>query len=170
MLAGLSSKLKEEFHLKKNFLWRIAPAKDCTQDDATEFNITQQTLEQLNPGKSVDIWRLLAALLHLGNIQFSFDDGQWETNADHIDFASDLLGIESFELKKVLTIRNFHAGSNVVFRPCNTHTECEARRDTLVKLLYKLLFDTVLEHINFKLKKPINHEQSNYKHLCKQLL
>lgn len=167
MLAGLPIHLKKEFHLKENFLWNIAPKKDCTEDDAKDFSITQHTLEQLIPGKSVEIWRLLAALLHLGNVQFNFDNGQWSTTADHVNSASDLLGIEPLELEKVLTIRNFHAGSNIVFRPCDTYNECEARRDTLVKLLYRLLFDVILKQINFKLKKPSNHKKQDSKHLCK---
>ena len=168
MLAGLPNSLKEEFSLKNYSSWAIASLQDCTKNDEIEFSATVKALEQFNKrGNPKDYWRLLASLLHLGNIKFVLKNDMWETYpSDHLNTASRLLGLDPQDLLRVITIRNLQAGSNILLRPCSSSKECEARRDTLVKLLYRLTFDHVLDDVNEKLKNSHCHPRIDSKHLC----
>ena len=173
MLAGLPDSTKEELELNNVSKWSIASARDCNAADEAQFISTVAALEQLNLGDVVQqLWKLLAALLHLGNIEFVVGEekGTWSTNQQHhLDAAARLLGLNSNELFQVITVRNFQAGSKspVVLRPCSSQSDCAARRDTLIKLLYRLMFDMVLKRVNGKLGSPVESTVSAPKYLCK---
>lgn len=172
LLAGLSENVKEELGLKDVSVWSIASARDCNAYDEAQFNLTVAALEQLNLGDMMQqLWKLYAALLHLGNVNFviSEEAGTWDTEDQyHLDFAAQLLGLNSNELFQVLTVRNFQAGTKTptVTRPCNSQNECAARRDTLIKLLYRLTFDRVLKNVNQKLLNSKDSEFLKPKYLC----
>lgn len=173
MLSGLPADLKQELDLKPETDWSIASARDCNAVDEAEFRATMAALQQLNLGDVVhDLWKLLAALLHLGNVTFAASNqpGVWLTEqADHLESAARLLGVGSTELFQIMTMRNFQAGtrSPAVVRPCSSTGDCSARRDTLIKLLYRLTFDMVLDRINSKLKNNVDSFRSSCKNLCK---
>lgn len=172
MLACLPDELKEELDMKRETNWSIASSRDCNAIDEAEFTSTMAALQQLNLGDFIhDLWKLLAALLHLGNVTFTPGDqpGVWLTEeTNHLESAARLLGLSSTELFQVLTVRRFQAGtkSPSVARPCATTSDCSARRDTLIKLLYRLNFDMVLERINTKLRNNVDPSRSTFKNLC----
>lgn len=174
MLAGLSESLKTELELKDVPIWEIASERDCNAVDEAQFHATVAALEQLSLEDTANqLWKLLAALLHLGNIKFTVTQETWTTNQrHHMESAARLLGLNSNELFQVFTVRNFQAGtkSPAVVRPCSSQNECAARRDTLIKLLYRMTFDTVLESVNEKLQHTNNDQGQGHlftpKYLC----
>ena len=173
MLAGLADNVKEELGLNDVPMWSIASPLDCNSLDEVQFSATCAALEQLNLGHiTPQLWKLFGALLHLGNINFIVGEeigACWDTeDQHHLKSAAHLLGLNSNELFQVITVRNFQAGtkSPAVLKPCSSQNECETRRDTLIKLLYRLTFDMLLKEINKKLQNSNSPKYSNHKHLC----
>ena len=175
MLAGLSDSLKIELDLKGVPVWEIASERDCNAVDEAQFEATVAALEQLGLGDTINqLWKLFASLLHLGNVKFKVtnEGGTWTTDQQHhLESAARLLGLNSNELFQVITVRNFQAGSKspAVVRPCSSQNECAARRDTLIKLLYRMMFDTVLGSVNQKLQHPNDNGLSTPKYLCNKI-
>jgi myosin heavy subunit len=91
-------------------------------DDAQEFKITCQCMESVDISVPVQhqIFRLLAGILHLGNIKFQPDDDEGQvggfdsSSESNLSAAADLLGLEvrTFILIHiyvyVLVLRNIH--------------------------------------------------------------
>ena len=167
MLTGLPDDIKEELHLQPKAVWSIASNSDCNENDAERFRKTAEALEQLQLGDSAKyLWKLLASLLHLGNVDFYMEDDQWKTSfPESLMFASELLGVGQKQLWTIISIRQLQAGSNVVVRPCANSSECASRRDTLLKLLYRLAFDSILKGVNQKLHKS-HQSVKDCKYLC----
>lgn len=168
MLAGLSNQAKAQLGLECADDWSITNG-GCNSNDASDFASTVKALEQLNLSDVVnDLWRLLAAILHLGNLTFIANGKEWTVERNlHLEWASRLLGLGAAELLEAITVKNFQAGSNspVLLKPCSSQAECSARRDTFIRLLYRLLFALVLDRINEKLK--YNESLTKCKYLCK---
>lgn len=172
MLAGLPESLKVELDLQNVPKWSIASQRDCNAMDEAHFHTTVAALEQLSLDDTAQqLWKLLAALLHLGNVEFEVNKeaNSWTTDQqNHLESAARLLGLNSNELFQLFTVRHFQAGSKspAVVRPCSSPNECTNRRDTLIKLLYRMTFDTVLENINRKLQHAIDSTFTIPKYLC----
>ena len=176
MLAGLSDSVKAQLDLKDVPVWEIASERDCNAVDEAQFHTTVAALEQLSLQDTTNqLWKVLAALLHLGNVKFvvTKEGSFWTTDQlQHVESAARLLGLNSNELFQLVTVRNFQAGtkSPAVVRPCSSQNECAARRDTLIKLLYRLMFDTVLGSVNQKLQNTNDKGLSTPKYLCNETL
>lgn len=172
MLAGLPESSKLELDLQDVPKWSIASQRDCNAMDEAQFHGTVAALEQLSfSDATLQLWKLLAALLHLGNVEFvvNKETNTWTTDQEnHLESAARLLGLNSNELFQLLTVRNFQVGnkSPVVVRPCSSQNECATRRDTLIKLLYRMTFDMVLANINRKLQHSIDSALTIPKYLC----
>lgn len=174
MLSGLPNDVKEDLGLLDESIdWKIASNSDCHPLDETEFKSTLSALSQLNlSGVAQDLWNLLAAVLHLGNINFQpLEQSGWTTDQmDHVRWAALLLQVPADELFHIFTVRYIQAGSTTpVVRPCSTESECSARRDTLIRLLYRLMFDMVLDRVNQKLQNSIDSTKTKLKYLCKNI-
>jgi len=170
MLAGLSNQSKAQLGLENTDNWSITNGS-CNSNDATDFLSTVKALEQLNLSDVVnDLWRLLGAIFHLGNLTFIPSGKDWTVEQEihhHLEWAGRLLGLGATELLEAITVKNFQAGSNspVLLKPCSSQAECSARRDTFIRLLYRLLFSLVLDRINEKLR--YNESPAKCKYLCK---
>jgi myosin heavy subunit len=169
MLAGLPDELQKELFLNLAPTWAIASTSDCNETDRMLFASTLQSLEELELGESTikNLWRLLAAILHMGNLDFFRDGTEWHTTAlGHLEASAHLLGVKQVKLWKLLTTRTLLAGSNVVVQTCSSSSECGTRRDTFLKLLYRTIFDWVLHSVNKKLQKPQSFKRE-CRYLCK---
>ncbi|XP_078600009.1 unconventional myosin-XIX-like [Branchiostoma floridae x Branchiostoma japonicum] len=170
-LLGLGGEEEEE----DQFEWLPTDESQNDRDeDWSSFAITRQAMTSLGIGKcqQQEIFRLLSAILHLGNIVFNsdaHDDGCPCTIEEDnqrcqksLRVVCSLLGVNEDALGRCLTYRRITAApgrrKSVFMKPCKP-AECVARRDCLAKLLYARLFDWLVDIIN----KNISGEQVEWK-------
>ncbi|KAG9786070.1 myosin-2, partial [Aureobasidium melanogenum] len=120
-------------------------------DDAAEFAATRKSLSTINVSESTqkEIFRILAALLHIGNIKIaaSRTESSLSANEPALERASKILGIDASDfakwtVKKQLITRGEKITSNL------TQQQATVVRDSVAKFIYSSLFDWLVETIN----------------------
>ncbi|EHL02183.1 putative Myosin-1 [Glarea lozoyensis 74030] len=101
-----------------------------------------------------EIFRMLAAVLWIGNIQFQEDkDGYAQvTDQSVVDFVAYLLEVDPQEVIKAITIRILTPRSGEIIESLANPSQALATRDGLAKAIYNSLFDWIVERINRSLK------------------
>lgn len=125
--------------------------------DAHRFNQLKDAFKAIGfPKKAVaSILQLLAAVLHLGNIDFHFDrsrnqDSAVVKNPLVLDIVAGLLGVESSGLEFALTNKSMLIGREM----CGVFLDPEgaaSNRDELARTLYGFIFSWMGEFLNEKL-------------------
>ncbi|XP_022250756.1 unconventional myosin-Va-like isoform X1 [Limulus polyphemus] len=126
-------------------------------DDAQCFQETRNALYLLgiSEKQQLMIFRILAAILHLGNVQLlSGGDSQEDTESSlipeedpHILIMSELLGIDCDQMKTWICNRKIQSMREVFTKPLSAEQALFAR-DALAKHIYAHLFDWIVSHIN----------------------
>ena len=120
-------------------------------DDAKDFKETRESLTRLGVAEEmqVSLWRILAALLHIGNIKITASRTESQLSADEPSLAKacNLLGINAAEfakwtVKKQLITRGEKIMSNL------TQQQATVVRDSVAKYIYSSLFDWLVETMN----------------------
>ncbi|NP_079385.2 unconventional myosin-XIX isoform 1 [Homo sapiens] len=153
---GASEDERLQWHLPEGaaFSWLPNPERSLEEDC---FEVTREAMLHLGidtPTQN-NIFKVLAGLLHLGNIQFaaSEDEAQPCQPMDDAKYsvrtAASLLGLPEDVLLEMVQIRTIRAGrQQQVFRKPCARAECDTRRDCLAKLIYARLFDWLVSVIN----------------------
>lgn len=119
------------------------------------FGLLGFKTEQMNT-----VWRILAAVLHLGDL--SFGEVATDDNTDNkshvmelapLHRVSKLLGIEAIDLLEALTSSSVVTRGETITRN-NSVSEAGAARDATVKGLYGRLFDWLVNQVNCLLSHP----------------
>ncbi|XP_061460793.1 unconventional myosin-XIX isoform X2 [Rhineura floridana] len=153
---GASQEEQLEWDLPKgaNFLWLPNPEKTLEEDS---FEVTREAMSHLGIDCSTqhNVFKILAGLLHLGNIQFSEPEDESQPcelegcSRGFAMTASRLLKVPVEELSETLRIRTIRAGKQQqVFKKVCPKTECGTRRDCLAKVVYARVFDWLVAVIN----------------------
>jgi len=123
-------------------------------DDAATFQETKDAMELLGIYSESQrmMFRVLAAILHLGNVQISQsqkkeDEAQVENGDFHLHMVSGLLGIDKGQLQKWLCNRKIVTTGEIYIVPLDV-MQANVGRDALAKHIYAQLFKWVVEHIN----------------------
>ncbi|KAL1993236.1 hypothetical protein VTN49DRAFT_3185 [Thermomyces lanuginosus] len=125
-------------------------------DDVADFQEVLQAMRiiGLSQDEQDSIFRMLAAILWLGNIQFVEDDHSNASITDQsvVNFVAYLLEVDPGQVNKALTQRIMETAHGVrrgsVYEvPLNT-VQATAVRDALAKAIYFNLFDWIVERLN----------------------
>ena len=145
------------------FSYLLTPAgvTECVgMDDTAEFEllVAAFTTLDMSPEQQNAIFRTLAAILHMGNLEYREDDGGTEdalvvANADVLAHACGLLGLELGKLTTSLTSRNIGRAS-IIAVPYNGKQARQAR-DALCKALYGELFKWLIAAVNRSLTRSV---------------
>lgn len=161
MLAGMSEDEKAELGLTsaEDFKYTnqggtiIIPGVD----DANEFVLTKEslTLIGIEDDKQKEIYKIMAALLHLGNIEISAsrNDAHLSSDEPNLVKACQLLGIDAFNFAKWCVKKQITTRSEKIISNLN-HKQALVARDSFAKYIYSALFDWLVDYINVDLCPP----------------
>jgi len=130
-------------------------------DDAGDFQDTMQAMRTIGLSKAEqdNIFRMLAAILWIGNITFVDNDqgGVDITDQTVVDFVAYLLEVEAAHVNKALTVRIVETArgggrrGSIYESPLNP-VQAAAVRDALAKAIYFNLFDWIVVRTNVSLQ------------------
>uniref|UniRef100_A0AAV2KT89 Unconventional myosin-VIIa n=1 Tax=Knipowitschia caucasica TaxID=637954 RepID=A0AAV2KT89_KNICA len=170
MLMGMSAEQKKTLSLGTTAEYNYLTMGKCTscegRDDIKEFAHFRSALKILmfTESDSWEIYKLLAAILHLGNVRF---EGTIVNNMEscdikkssHFNMTGKLLEVEPKSLGKGLTERSLMTNRECVTRSL-TSAQAVDGRDAFVKAIYGRLFIWIVDKINEVIYKP-ETEDSN---------
>ncbi|KAM9313263.1 unconventional myosin-Vc [Gastrophryne carolinensis] len=127
-------------------------------DDRKDMIDTQKTfhLLGLNVDFQMDVFKILAAVLHLGNVQIkrvSDDKSSVSKDDKHLQIFCELLDLDTDKVSLWLCNRKIVTTSDNIIKPM-TKPQADYGRDALAKKIYSHLFDHVIEKINKALQFP----------------
>ena len=158
MLAGLSKEHKAKLSLEDASAYKYLTGGGSTvcdgRDDAAEFADIRSAMKVLMMSDQ-DIWeilKILAALLHMGNVKYK---GKVVDNLDatdipdrsHVALVANILGVNLQALVDALTTKTFFAQGETVVSTLNTHQSRDVR-DAFAKGIYGRLFVHIVRKIN----------------------
>lgn len=173
MLENESKETLQVIYLSKTITYKIAPSLDMNTSEV--YQETLKAFKMLNISTHQEILQILSIILNLGNIRFhtlgdifavSVGTSQFQNShpslfaifildsCNFIKNVAKLLKTDINELLKVLTSRIIyikHAEKrrqSVYFSPCLNKSECEDRRNCMMRFLYEKLFLWLVRRIN----------------------
>ena len=158
LVAGASEKERQELELlpveQFDYLNQGSSPTVDGVDDKAEFEAIKKSLMVIgvDDTQQSEIFKLLAALLHLGNVKIgaSRTDSVLSATEPALAKAASLLGVDPVEfakwtVKKQLITRGEKITSNL------TQQQAIVVRDSVAKFVYSSLFDWLVENINVAL-------------------
>uniref|UniRef100_A0A8C5JQZ6 Myosin VC n=1 Tax=Junco hyemalis TaxID=40217 RepID=A0A8C5JQZ6_JUNHY len=127
-------------------------------DDRANMVETQKTFSLLGLKKDfqMDVFKMLAAILHLGNVEIAAvgDERSSISMEDkHLSIFCELLDLNCDKMARWLCHRKIVTTSETVVKPM-TRAQAVNARDALAKKIYSHLFDFIVERINQALQFP----------------
>lgn len=141
-----------EFHFLNQSGTGVIPSVD----DAKDFEETRTALSTIGISEQTqsDIFRLLAALLHLGNIEIGGrNDATLAEDEASLVKATELLGLNKAEFRKWIVRKQIVTRSEKIVSNLSP-TQAQVVRDSVAKYIYANLFDWLVSVINDSLSCP----------------
>uniref|UniRef100_A0A670ZTH5 Myosin X n=1 Tax=Pseudonaja textilis TaxID=8673 RepID=A0A670ZTH5_PSETE len=157
LLAGIEGEKKDAFYLSApenyHYLNQSGCVADKTINDAEAFKevITAMEVMQFTTEEVRDVLRLLAGILHLGNIEFITAGGAQVSFKTALNRSAELLGLDSTQLTEALTQRSMILRGEEILTPLNIQQAIDSR-DSAAMALYSQCFAWVIKKINSRIK------------------
>ncbi|XP_020505634.2 unconventional myosin-XIX [Labrus bergylta] len=154
MMKGATAEQRREWKMShgQHFVW-LPNSERTREEDCFHETVKAMVHLGINAERQKQIFRILAGILQLGNLNFSssMDESQpcdlEEQTKDFLQRAAELLCVPAEELQTCLIVRMLKAGKQSVLKPCS-QAECSMRRDCLAKVIYAHLFEWLVTLIN----------------------
>lgn len=127
-----------------------------TLSERSDYKTTSSAFKAFgfSPDEISSIWRTVAAILHLGNIQFALQDDEIIiANKNVLKSVSKLLNVTENETSTALTQRVIAAHGDIMKKQ-HDKTQAEFGRDAFAKAIYDRLFTWIVERINKAIEVP----------------
>ncbi|EIW53333.1 glycosyltransferase family 2 protein [Trametes versicolor FP-101664 SS1] len=165
LVAGASPEERQHMHLSDKTQYRYLGARvpaasgrgANANEDAVRFDQLKVALKNVGFSKRhvAQTCQLIAAILHLGNLEFTVDrhrneDAAVVRNLDVLEIVSEFLGVQAAALEATLSYKTKLVKKEL----CTVFLDPDGasdNRDELAKTLYSLLFAWLNEHINQRL-------------------
>uniref|UniRef100_A0A4W2E9X6 Unconventional myosin-X n=1 Tax=Bos indicus x Bos taurus TaxID=30522 RepID=A0A4W2E9X6_BOBOX len=157
LLAGLGHEEREEFYLSVpenyHYLNQSGCVTDRTISDQESFREVIMAMEVMQFSKEEvrEVLRLLAGILHLGNIEFITAGGAQVSFKTALGRSAELLGLDPAQLTDALTQRSMFLRGEEILTPLNVQQAADSR-DSLAMALYARCFEWVIKKINSRIK------------------
>ncbi|XP_034042761.1 unconventional myosin-Va isoform X3 [Thalassophryne amazonica] len=121
-------------------------------DDVKELGTTRHafTLLGINESYQMGLFQVLAAVLHLGNVEIKDRDSDSSIiapNNHHLTAFCDLVGVTYQDMSQWLCHRKLKTATETYIKPL-PRLQATNARDALSKHIYAKLFNWIVEHIN----------------------
>eukprot|EP00002_Diphylleia_rotans_P010717 TRINITY_DN2126_c0_g1_i5.p1 TRINITY_DN2126_c0_g1~~TRINITY_DN2126_c0_g1_i5.p1 ORF type:complete len:1393 (+),score=341.23 TRINITY_DN2126_c0_g1_i5:43-4221(+) len=168
LCAGTNAAEREKLHLEAaEHYYYLRQGNACKIegiDDAEEFQHVRQAMRSLglDSDEQFKVMRILAGILHLGNIEFNSEKNENASlaNPQVVNYAAELLGLDKSKLSDVLCSRVMKTTKDK-FQIFFKKHEAEDQRDVLAKSIYSHLFDWLVCRIN----KSLASDSEEYAHI-----
>jgi len=158
LLKGAPEKMLNECNLTRDYSqYRYLSANNnavVLPSKAGEFNRVQAAFKALDfsDNATESIWKMIAVILHLGNIEFDSREDNGESIAtirskNEVQTIADLLQVKVEDVKQSLLTRVIAAMGEVMRKPHSLNA-AETSRDSFAKALYDRLFTWIVGHVN----------------------
>ncbi|KAL6303973.1 P-loop containing nucleoside triphosphate hydrolase protein [Sparassis latifolia] len=161
---GASDEQREMYGLQTPEAYAYTSISNCLEvqgiDDLQDFSETIRAMQiiGLSQLEQSEIFRMLAVILWLGNVQYEeMDDGNAKVADTSVtDFIAYLMDVDGALMQKVMTIRIMETQrggrrGSVYDVPLNP-AQASAGRDALAKAIYNNLFEWIVSKINVSMK------------------
>lgn len=162
MLAGSSDETLTALKLCRNYkqynylsgAGKGPPSREPMHDEA-EFGVTHKAMQNLGL-RPDEVFRVLAGLLHLGNINFEVENVKDADRGSHVaheslvdvHMAEELLGIKHLEHRLTAHMVQAGGGRLSFYEVRETPEEAARSRDALAKRLYERVFGWLVGAMN----------------------
>uniref|UniRef100_A0AAR2JXI3 Myosin VIIBa n=1 Tax=Pygocentrus nattereri TaxID=42514 RepID=A0AAR2JXI3_PYGNA len=171
MLMGMPAEQKKILSLGSAVEYNYLFMGECTscegRDDIKEYAHFRSAMKILTftENDSWEIHKLLAAILHLGNVNFEATvsnnlEGCDIPSSNNFNMASKLLEVDTKALDVSLTQRSFMTTREIVSKPLTSEQAVDGR-DAFVKAIYGRLFIWIVEKINSAIYKPPSEDSND---------
>uniref|UniRef100_A0A665WVU8 Unconventional myosin-X-like n=1 Tax=Echeneis naucrates TaxID=173247 RepID=A0A665WVU8_ECHNA len=157
LLAGADKDHRDMYLLSEgpesyHYLSQSGCVQDNSLDDKQLFDCVMEALKvmEFTEEEIRDVFKLLSAVLQMGNIEFMTAGGAQITSKGGVN-VSELLGLDSFQLSEVLTQRSMILRGEEICSPLTVEQAVDSR-DSVAMALYSQCFSWIIMRINQKIK------------------